>query len=332
MGGRLVRDRLGAVRPCPHHRDADRRAGAPGGGRGPPHAREPRPDRGELPAPTIGGRRSEPGPGSAAWPPRSGRSWADTCAIGLVAADLPHQPAAGRGGGVGGRPSRARVAQPERGPEAGPGGGGPRRARTRRRHLRAHRGPLRRLDRARHRGPRRGRPDRAGRLRPGGDAQPPSHDPARHLLVAPVHGGQHRDARGLRGPGGSALPAPDPAPGGDGLHPAGGGNGADPVDDRDAAAVGARGAAGAAHRPADPDDRGSARGRRGPRPAGAGGAGRELRDRHPAGDPRVLARPGAGCGPPRRPPCSGRPARRMPAWPRPSTPTWPAWRACSPWP
>ena len=112
VGGGLVRGGLGAVRPGPHHRGADRGAGPPGGGRGPPHPGQPRPDRGQLPAAgsrgghrgVVGARRR--GGGDRAVPGRLAR------AGDLVAPDLPHQPAAGRGGGLDGHQSRARVAQP----------------------------------------------------------------------------------------------------------------------------------------------------------------------------------------------------------------------------
>ena len=144
--GGVVRAGLPALRAVAQRRVPDRRASPAGRRRGPADPGEPGHHRGELPSPGPGrGHRGVVRPGRRRGRHRPvSRGMADL--VRVVAPHLLHQPAPGRRRALGLRAPRPREPRPERaGPPAGPGRVGAHRARARRRHLRPHRGPGRRL-------------------------------------------------------------------------------------------------------------------------------------------------------------------------------------------
>ena len=172
---------------------------------------------------------------------------------GLVAPDLPHQPAARRGGALGDARHPRVARRVGAGPAPRPDGRGAHRVRPRGDHLRPDGGPDERLDRA--------GPvflgllgvARAGRVRARRAAQPAPAGAARHVRVADVLDRQRADVPRLRGPRGGVLPAADRAPDRRRVLADRVGRGARPHDHGDAAAVQARGAPRGPHRTAAAD-------------------------------------------------------------------------------
>ena len=138
--GRPLHARLAALRGRADGRVADRRPAGPGGRRGAADPGQPGDHRGELPPRRpgagdrrlVGPRRRRDGDRAAA------RRLADR--RGLLARDLPDQPAARRLRALGGGAPRAGDARPERDRQARPRRRGAGRGRARRHHLRADRG------------------------------------------------------------------------------------------------------------------------------------------------------------------------------------------------
>ena len=303
---RVVRGRVVAVWHRTEHRRADRgphasgrrrRAADPGQPRHHPGhvpSRRPRPGHRRV----VGARRDRDG-GRTPGRRLAGRR-------GELAGDLPPQPPAGRDRRRGRAASRSREhrsvserARRHRRRDA-------HRARPGRRDVRPHRGVMG-PGPARSRGTRGVRRVRAARVAP--DAA------ARHLRVAPIHGGQRRDVRDLRLARRSLLPVRRLPPDVAALLAVESGRGvaADHAADAHAVVEGRR--AGPANRPAPTDDvRAVDRRARHPR-FFADQPGRPLRDVGAAGGRRVRPRPVAHRRATDRD-GSGRPTSATPAWHR----------------